>query len=52
MTALATFEVVAERRTISGLLRDELLVVGDLVAAPGLSQPAVSEHRGNRAGPA
>lgn len=43
---LSTFEVVAEptRRKILDLLRDEPLVVGDIVVALGLSQPAVSKH--------
>jgi len=43
---LSTFEVVAEptRRKILDLLREGPLVVGHLVSALGLSQPAVSKH--------
>src|SRR5262245_33997947 len=41
-----TFEVIAEptRRRILDLLRDAEQAVGDLVAALGYSQPAVSKH--------
>jgi DNA-binding transcriptional ArsR family regulator len=40
------FEVLAEpnRRRILDLLREDERPVGDLVAALGLSQPAVSKH--------
>jgi DNA-binding transcriptional ArsR family regulator len=40
------FEVLAEpnRRRILDLLREEERPVGDLVAALGISQPAVSKH--------
>jgi DNA-binding transcriptional ArsR family regulator len=43
---LAMFEVVAEpnRRKLLDLLRDEERPVGELVAALGISQPAVSKH--------
>lgn len=46
MTSSMLFEVLAEphRRQIVDLLRRHDLAVGEIVAATGLSQPAVSKH--------